>query len=63
MCRLTKMAHFVPTAEAEGVALLLLSEVIRLHGVPAAIVNDRDTRFTGDVWQNMCKRLSLQLKM
>ncbi|PHJ15677.1 transposon tf2-1, partial [Cystoisospora suis] len=37
VCRLTKMAHFIPTtqtASAEDIARLILREVIRLHGVP-----------------------------
>ncbi|PHJ19523.1 retrotransposon ty3-gypsy subclass [Cystoisospora suis] len=53
VCRLTKMAHFIPTrqcASTEEVAKLLMREVIRLHGVPSAIVSDRDTRFTSEVW-------------
>ncbi|PHJ14890.1 gag-pol polyprotein, partial [Cystoisospora suis] len=48
VCRLAKMAHFIPTrqcASTEDVAKLLMREVIRLHGVPSAIVSDRDTRF------------------
>lgn len=49
VCRLTRTADVVPTAQAvtaRGTALLLLREVIRLHGVPVAIVSDRDTRLT-----------------
>ncbi|PHJ15676.1 gag-pol, partial [Cystoisospora suis] len=52
VCRLTKMAHFIPTtqtASAEDIARLILQEVIRLHGVPRAILSDRDTRFTGEL--------------
>ncbi|PHJ18031.1 retrotransposon ty3-gypsy subclass, partial [Cystoisospora suis] len=39
VCRLTKMAHFIPTrqcASTEEVAKLLMREVVRLHGVPSA---------------------------
>ncbi|PHJ17715.1 retrotransposon ty3-gypsy subclass [Cystoisospora suis] len=64
--RLTKMAHFIPTtqcASTEDVAKLLMREVVRLHGVPSAIVSDRDTRFTSEVWWAMCKSLSIEQKM
>ncbi|PHJ16740.1 retrotransposon ty3-gypsy subclass [Cystoisospora suis] len=46
VCRLTKMSHSIPTrhnASAEDIAVLLVREVIQLHGVPRAIVSDRDT--------------------
>ncbi|PHJ19290.1 transposon related [Cystoisospora suis] len=66
VCRLTKMSHFIPTkhsASAEDIAILLVREVIRLHGVPSAIVSDRDTRFTSEVWRVMCKRLAIDQRM
>ncbi|PHJ18646.1 transposon related, partial [Cystoisospora suis] len=66
VCRLIKMSHFIPTrhnASAEDIAVLLVREVIRLHGVPSAIVSDRDTRFTSEVWRIMCKRLAIEQKM
>ncbi|PHJ20549.1 retrotransposon nucleocapsid related [Cystoisospora suis] len=66
VCRLTKINHFVPTkhsASAEDIAILLVREVIRLHGVPSAIVSDRDTKFTSEDWRFMCKRLAIEQKM
>ncbi|PHJ19126.1 dna rna polymerases superfamily protein, partial [Cystoisospora suis] len=66
VCRLTKMAHFIAcvhTISAQELAQLLVREVIRLHGVPAAIVSDRDTRFTSDVWREMCRTLHITQKM
>ncbi|PHJ20278.1 gag-pol polyprotein, partial [Cystoisospora suis] len=63
VCRLTKMAHFVPTtqaASAEDIARLIVKEVIRLHGVPKAIVSDRDTRFTGELWRSLCESLKIK---
>ncbi|PHJ20959.1 retrotransposon ty3-gypsy sub-class, partial [Cystoisospora suis] len=51
VCRLTKMAHFIPAKmniTAEELAQLLIREVVRLHGVPRAIVSDRDPKFTSD---------------
>ncbi|PHJ20548.1 retrotransposon ty3-gypsy subclass [Cystoisospora suis] len=66
VCKLTKMSHFVPSkhsASAEDIAILLVRQVIRFHGVPSAIVSDRDTRFTSEVWRVMRKRLAIEQKM
>ena len=66
VCRLTKMAHFIPTtqtASAEDIARLILREVIRLHGVPKAILSDRDTRFTGELWRALCEALKIKQRM
>jgi len=38
-------------------------EVVRLHGVPASIVSDRDPRFTSRFWQSLQKALGNQLRM
>ncbi|GJP83849.1 hypothetical protein CLOP_g13951 [Closterium sp. NIES-67] len=53
--RLTKMAHFAPcstTITAEETARLFISTVVRLHGIPAAIISDRDPKFTSKFWQD-----------
>ena len=37
VCRLTKMAHFIPMTEssdAPQVAKLIIHEIVRLHGIP-----------------------------
>jgi hypothetical protein len=50
VCRLTKMAHFVPCHKeivAEESADLFISNCYRLHGVPKVIVSDRDPKFVG----------------
>ena len=44
--RLTKSAHFIPvkmTYNAEKLAKLYISEIVRLHGVPLSIISDRGT--------------------
>ena len=41
--RLTKAAHFIPvkvTYNAEKLAKLYISEIVRLHGVPRSIISD-----------------------
>ncbi|KAL5567482.1 hypothetical protein UlMin_024057 [Ulmus minor] len=43
--RLTKSAHFIPikmTYSLEQLAELYVREIVRLHGVPKAIISDRD---------------------
>ena len=42
--RLTKSAHFIPvkvTYNAEKLAKLYISKIVRLHGVPLSIISDR----------------------
>ena len=49
--RLTKMVHVTPTTtsvDAVGTARLFFDNVVRLHGVPTAIISDRDPRFTSN---------------
>ena len=47
--RLSKMAHLaaVPDSiDGEGTAQLFIDRLFRQHGLPVAIVSDRDPRFT-----------------
>ncbi|CAI7842663.1 unnamed protein product [Closterium sp. NIES-54] len=47
--RLTKMAHFAAWKKSitgKETTRLFISTVIRLHGIPAAIISDHDTKFT-----------------
>ncbi|GJP45034.1 hypothetical protein CLOM_g4434 [Closterium sp. NIES-68] len=49
--RLTKMAHFIAcqqTITAEQTAQLFIANVIRLHGLPTAIISDRGPKFTSN---------------
>ncbi|GJP34472.1 hypothetical protein CLOM_g18911, partial [Closterium sp. NIES-68] len=62
--RLTKMAHFAPcrtTITAEETARLFISTVVRLHGIPAAIISDRDPKFTSKFWQDTWARYGTRL--
>ncbi|CAA7030813.1 unnamed protein product, partial [Microthlaspi erraticum] len=52
--RLTKSAHFLAIKKTDGAAVLarkFVREIVRLHGVPASIVSDRDPRFTSEFWR------------
>jgi len=51
--RLTKSAHFIPikiTDPVPKLAELYIRKIVRLHGIPASIVSDRDARFTSRFW-------------
>ena len=64
--RLSKMAHLaaVPdTIDGEGPATLVIDRVFRRHGLPVAIVSDRDPRFTGKFWKSIFKVLGTRLDM
>ena len=54
--RLTKSAYFIPvkvTYNAEKLANLYISEIVRLHGVPLSIISNRGTQFTSMFWRTL----------
>ncbi|KAG3136055.1 hypothetical protein PI126_g17987 [Phytophthora idaei] len=64
--RLSKMAHLAAVPEiidGEGTALLFLDRVFRQHGLPEAIVSDRDPRFTAKFWKSLFQVLGNRLDM
>src|SRR5262249_41848385 len=50
------------TYSLEKLARLYLNGIVRLHGVPAGIVSDRDPRFVSRFWQGLQKAMGTQLK-
>jgi hypothetical protein len=48
---------------AASVAQLFLDNAYKLHGLPTAIVSDRDKIFTSHFWQNLFKLADVQLQM
>ena len=48
---------------APDTAILLWRHVFVHFGLPTSIVSDRDVRFTGMMWQEMNRRLTVDLKM
>ena len=64
--RLTKSSHFIPvkvTYNAEKLAKLYTSEVVRLHGVPLSIISDRGTQFTSMFWKTLHAELGTRLDL
>ena len=62
--KLSKAAHFIPmksTYKAVHIADIFLKEIFRLHGIPKAIIQDRDTKFTGNFWRSLFSGLETQL--
>ncbi|GJP35936.1 hypothetical protein CLOM_g20472, partial [Closterium sp. NIES-68] len=62
--RLTKMAHFAPyrtTITVEETAKLFISTVVHLHGLPLAIISDRDRKFTSKFWHETWEQHSTRL--
>ncbi|GKA48726.1 putative nucleotidyltransferase, ribonuclease H [Tanacetum coccineum] len=63
--RLTKSAHFLPIRKDYSVsrlAKIFWQEIIRLHGTPAAIVSDKDPRFTSRFWKGLQNAWGTRLK-
>jgi hypothetical protein len=51
--RLTTSAHFIPfhiTDLVSKLTELYIREIVRLHGILASIVSERDPRFTARFW-------------
>lgn len=64
--RFTKMVHLRPTyltADAQKVARVFYEAVVINHGVPRELVSDRDTRWTGAFWRELCSKLQMRLAM
>ena len=62
----SKMCHYIPTytnTNAAQFCTLFINHIIRLHGLPATIISDRDARFTSSFWKAVCKQLTIKLSM
>lgn len=64
--KLTKYVHFIGLSHpysAANVAALFAQNVLKLHGMPASIVSDRDPVFTAKFWTELFKLQGVQLAM
>ena len=64
--RLSKQAHFIPVKSTHGateIAKIYHDMIFRHHGIPKAIISDRDPRFTADFWTELWTKLGTRLKM
>ena len=57
------MAQLAAVPDSIGTAKLFIDRVFRQHGLPVAIVSDRDFRFTGKFWKSIFKVLGTRLDM
>ena len=65
VCRLTKIAHFVPvktTYTSAKLADIYMKKIVCLHGVPKSIVSDRGTQFTSHFWKQLHESLGTRLE-
>ncbi len=54
--KLSKMYHYIPSRSvmtAEECTEVITQEVIRLHGVPSAVISDCESLFTSRLWANL----------
>ena len=64
MDQLTKVEHLLAirdTDKTETLAELYINQIVKLHGVPANIVSDRDPRFTAAFWRALQGALGTEL--
>lgn len=64
--RLSRRVHFIPgrtTDTAVDVANTFFCEVFKLHGLPDAIVSDRDPKFTSKFWTHLMSRCGIRTQM
>jgi hypothetical protein len=64
--RLPKYAHFITLGHpytSTSVAAAFFEQIIRLHGIPASIVSDRDPVFTNTMWKELFCLCGTSLRM
>ena len=63
LSKITHLAAVPATIDGEGTARLFIDRVFRQHGLPMAIISDRDPRFTGTFWKSIFRVLGTKLDM
>ena len=54
--KLTKATHFIPVKsmhKTDEIAKSFMKKFLKLHGLPKAIVSDRDVKFTSNFWKGL----------
>ena len=63
--KLMKETHFIlvkSTYKTDAIAKIFMKDIFRLHGLPKAIVSDRDPKFTSKFWKGLFVDLGTKLK-
>ena len=66
VCRRTKMAHFIPCKEsisAAGTALLFLTNIFKLHGLPDQVISDCGPQFCFKFTTELYKALKIEVSL
>ena len=61
--KLTKYAIFIPTTTTiteKGTAELFFQHVISQYGIPRQVITDRDVRWRGEFWKEICNSMGMQ---
>lgn len=61
--KLTKYAIFIPTTTRiteEETAKLFFKHVVLKFGIPCQVISDRDTRWRGDFWKEICRLMGMR---
>jgi transposase InsO family protein len=64
--KLSRYAHFIPLSHpytANTVAQAYMDHVFKLHGMPLALISDRDKVFTSNFWQHLFRLSGTQMRM
>lgn len=64
--KFSKYSHFIPIRHpfsAASIASVYMMNIYKLHGMPEALISDRDRIFTSKLWQELFQKASVQLKM
>jgi len=62
----SKIGHFIglhENATGKVVADTFVREVWKLHGLPTEIISVMDAKFSGELWESLCKRLGVKRRM
>jgi hypothetical protein len=62
--KLTKYAHFISLSHpftTKTIVQIFIDNVFKLHGLPLAIITDKDRIFTSQLWQDLFKSLNVKL--